>query len=144
MQFKAILTFLALAPLALALPADAPAANEGSLVVKASEDIELPADLPEDWEKALEAYFKVRLINLTDTSLDSRDLDKRSDVPFLHCGWRRFFSCLGSLTPGGVTCMWAIAARGLDVKEDSKCSAAIVASILSASNNCKLCVKGHL
>ncbi|KAK6218882.1 hypothetical protein QIS74_06091 [Colletotrichum tabaci] len=52
--------------------------------------------------------------------------------------------CLGSLTPGGVTCMWAIAARGLDVKEDSKCSAAIVASILSASNNCKLCVNGHL
>ncbi|CCF40216.1 hypothetical protein CH063_10843 [Colletotrichum higginsianum] len=92
---------------------------------RAAGDIELP-DLPEDWKTALE-----------DMDLDSRDLGRRGDVPFLHCGWRRFFSCLGSLTPGGVTCMWAIAARGLDVKEDSKCSAAIVASILSASNNCK-------
>ncbi|KAI8254095.1 hypothetical protein K4K53_009475 [Colletotrichum sp. SAR 10_77] len=138
MQFSSVLACLMMAPLALAVPADMPS-QESSLVLRAADNIEIPDNLPEDWKTALEAYFK-------DTELDveTRDLDKRSDVPFMHCGWRRFFSCLGSLTPGGVTCMWAIAARGLDVKEDSKCTAAVVASILSASNNCKLCVNGHL
>ncbi|WQF79335.1 hypothetical protein CDEST_04349 [Colletotrichum destructivum] len=136
MRFSSFLACLVMAPLTLAIPADLPAVDDVSVTPRATGDIELP-DLPEDWKTALEGYFK-------DMDLDSRDLDKRGDVPFLHCGWRRFFSCLGSLTPGGVTCMWAIAARGLDVKEDSKCSAAIVASILSASNNCKLCVNGHL
>ncbi|KAJ0284307.1 hypothetical protein COL940_004107 [Colletotrichum noveboracense] len=138
MQFSSVLACLVMAPLALAVPADMPS-QESSLTLRAADNIEIPDNLPEDWKTALEAYFK-------DTELDveTRDLDKRSDVPFMHCGWRRFFSCLGSLTPGGVTCMWAIAARGLDVKEDSKCTAAVVASILSASNNCKLCVNGHL
>ncbi|KAJ5002784.1 hypothetical protein K4K48_012895 [Colletotrichum sp. SAR 10_66] len=138
MQFSSVLACLMMAPLALAVPADMPS-QESSLALRAADNIEIPDNLPEDWKTALEAYFK-------DTELDveTRDLDKRSDVPFMHCGWRRFFSCLGSLTPGGVTCMWAIAARGLDVKEDSKCTAAVVASILSASNNCKLCVNGHL
>ncbi|KAE9582357.1 hypothetical protein CGCF415_v006818 [Colletotrichum fructicola] len=138
MQFSSVLACLIMAPLALAVPADMPS-QESSLALRAADNIEIPDNLPEDWKTALEAYFK-------DTELDveTRDLDKRSDVPFMHCGWRRFFSCLGSLTPGGVTCMWAIAARGLDVKEDSKCTAAVVASILSASNNCKLCVNGHL
>ncbi|KAI8317795.1 hypothetical protein K4K59_000153 [Colletotrichum sp. SAR11_240] len=138
MQFSSLLACLIMAPLALAVPADMPS-QESSLALRAADNIEIPDNLPEDWKTALEAYFK-------DTELDveTRDLDKRSDVPFMHCGWRRFFSCLGSLTPGGVTCMWAIAARGLDVKEDSKCTAAVVASILSASNNCKLCVNGHL
>ncbi|KAF4832817.1 hypothetical protein CGCTS75_v004237 [Colletotrichum tropicale] len=138
MQFSSVLACLVMAPLALAVPADMPS-QESSLALRAADNIEIPDNLPEDWKTALEAYFK-------DTELDveTRDLDKRSDVPFMHCGWRRFFSCLGSLTPGGVTCMWAIAARGLDVKEDSKCTAAVVASILSASNNCKLCVNGHL
>ncbi|KAI8168201.1 hypothetical protein K4K54_010926 [Colletotrichum sp. SAR 10_86] len=138
MQFTSVLACLMMAPLALAVPADMPS-QESSLALRAADNIEIPDNLPEDWKTALEAYFK-------DTELDveTRDLDKRSDVPFMHCGWRRFFSCLGSLTPGGVTCMWAIAARGLDVKEDSKCTAAVVASILSASNNCKLCVNGHL
>ncbi|KAF5522427.1 hypothetical protein CGCA056_v006090 [Colletotrichum aenigma] len=138
MQFSSVLACLMMAPLALAVPADMPS-QESSLALRAADNIEIPDHLPEDWKTALEAYFK-------DTELDveTRDLDKRSDVPFMHCGWRRFFSCLGSLTPGGVTCMWAIAARGLDVKEDSKCTAAVVASILSASNNCKLCVNGHL
>ncbi|KAF4854193.1 hypothetical protein CGCSCA4_v001646 [Colletotrichum siamense] len=138
MQFSSVLACLVMAPLALAVPADMPS-QESSLALRAADNVEIPDNLPEDWKTALEAYFK-------DTELDveTRDLDKRSDVPFMHCGWRRFFSCLGSLTPGGVTCMWAIAARGLDVKEDSKCTAAVVASILSASNNCKLCVNGHL
>ncbi|EQB56388.1 hypothetical protein CGLO_03603 [Colletotrichum gloeosporioides Cg-14] len=138
MQFSSVLACLMMAPLALAVPADMPS-HESSLALRAADNIEIPDNLPEDWKTALGAYFK-------DTELDveTRDLDKRSDVPFMHCGWRRFFSCLGSLTPGGVTCMWAIAARGLDVKEDSKCTAAVVASILSASNNCKLCVNGHL
>ncbi|KAF4879492.1 hypothetical protein CGCSCA1_v000938 [Colletotrichum siamense] len=138
MQFSSVLACLIMAPLALAVPADMPS-QESSLALRAADIIEIPDNLPEDWKTAIEAYFK-------DTELDveTRDLDKRSDVPFMHCGWRRFFSCLGSLTPGGVTCMWAIAARGLDVKEDSKCTAAVVASILSASNNCKLCVNGHL
>ncbi|KAI8170227.1 hypothetical protein K4K49_000171 [Colletotrichum sp. SAR 10_70] len=138
MQFSSVLACLIMAPLTLAVPADMPS-QESSLALRAADNIEIPDNLPEDWKTALEAYFK-------DTELDveTRDLDKRSDVPFMHCGWRRFFSCLGSLTPGGVTCMWAIAARGLDVKEDSKCTAAVVASILSASNNCKLCVNGHL
>ncbi|KAF0324133.1 hypothetical protein GQ607_008563 [Colletotrichum asianum] len=138
MQFSSLISCLIMAPLALAVPADMPS-HESSLALRAADNVEIPDNLPEDWKTALEAYFK-------DTELDveTRDLDKRSDVPFMHCGWRRFFSCLGSLTPGGVTCMWAIAARGLDVKEDSKCTAAVVASILSASNNCKLCVNGHL
>ncbi|KAI8207816.1 hypothetical protein K4K52_001934 [Colletotrichum sp. SAR 10_76] len=138
MQFSSLIACLIMAPLALAVPADMPS-HGSSLALRAADNVEIPDNLPEDWKTALEAYFK-------DTELDveTRDLDKRSDVPFMHCGWRRFFSCLGSLTPGGVTCMWAIAARGLDVKEDSKCTAAVVASILSASNNCKLCVNGHL
>ncbi|KAK1461849.1 hypothetical protein CCUS01_01439 [Colletotrichum cuscutae] len=138
MLFSSFIACLVLAPLALAIPAELPSA-EGALALRAAENIEIPKDLPDDWKTALEAYFKD-----TDLDLENRDLDKRSNVPFMHCGWRRFFSCLGSVTPGGVTCMWAIAARGLDVKEDSKCSAAVVATILSASNNCKLCVNGHL
>ncbi|KAI8292580.1 hypothetical protein K4K60_003409 [Colletotrichum sp. SAR11_57] len=138
MQFSSVLACLIMAPLALAVPADMPS-QESSLALRAADNIEIPDNLPEDWKTALEAYFKD-----TEVDVETRDLDKRSDVPFMHCGWRRFFSCLGSLTPGGVTCMWAIAARGLDVKEDSKCTAAVVASILSASNNCKLCVNGHL
>ncbi|UQC81930.1 uncharacterized protein CLUP02_07416 [Colletotrichum lupini] len=130
MHFSSFIACLVLAPLALAIPAELPSA-EGALALRAAENIEIPKDLPDDWKTALEAYFKD-----TDLDLENRDLDKRSNVPFMHCGWRRFFS--------GVTCMWAIAARGLDVKEDSKCSAAVVATILSASNNCKLCVNGHL
>ncbi|KAK2772125.1 hypothetical protein CKAH01_14030 [Colletotrichum kahawae] len=143
MQFSSLLACLIMAPLALAVPADMPS-QESSLALRAADNIEIPDNLPEDWKTALEAYFKGSIVLDTDLDVETRDLDKRSDVPFMHCGWRRFFSCLGSLTPGGVTCMWAIAARGLDVKEDSKCTAAVVASILSASNNCKLCVNGHL
>ncbi|KAK0382342.1 hypothetical protein CLIM01_00314 [Colletotrichum limetticola] len=143
MHFSSFIACLVLAPLALAIPAELPSA-EGALALRAAENIEIPKDLPDDWKTALEAYFKGIVISNTDLDLENRDLDKRSNVPFMHCGWRRFFSCLGSVTPGGVTCMWAIAARGLDVKEDSKCSAAVVATILSASNNCKLCVNGHL
>ncbi|KAJ0336911.1 hypothetical protein COL922a_007367 [Colletotrichum nupharicola] len=116
MQFSSVLACLVMAPLALAVPADMPS-QESSLALRAADNIDIPDNLPEDWKTALEAYFK-------DTELDveTRDLDKRSDVPFTHCGWRRFFN----------------------VKEDSKCTAAVVASILSASNNCKLCVNGHL
>ncbi|KAH9229928.1 hypothetical protein K456DRAFT_40142 [Colletotrichum gloeosporioides 23] len=143
MQFSSVLACLVMAPLALAVPADMPS-QESSLTLRAADNIEIPDNLPEDWKTALEAYFKAVIVLDTELDVETRDLDKRSDVPFMHCGWRRFFSCLGSLTPGGVTCMWAIAARGLDVKEDSKCTAAVVASILSASNNCKLCVNGHL
>ncbi|KAK1844231.1 hypothetical protein CCHR01_13132 [Colletotrichum chrysophilum] len=143
MQFSSVLACLIMAPLALAVPADMPS-QESSLALRAADNIEIPDNLPEDWKTALEAYFKGFTVLDTELDVETRDLDKRSDVPFMHCGWRRFFSCLGSLTPGGVTCMWAIAARGLDVKEDSKCTAAVVASILSASNNCKLCVNGHL
>ncbi|CAI0649436.1 unnamed protein product [Colletotrichum noveboracense] len=135
MQFSSVLACLVMAPLALAVPADMPS-QESSLTLRAADNIEIPDNLPEDWKTALEAYFKAVIVLDTELDVETRDLDKRSDVPFMHCGWRRFFS--------GVTCMWAIAARGLDVKEDSKCTAAVVASILSASNNCKLCVNGHL
>ncbi|KAJ3955941.1 hypothetical protein N0V92_007531 [Colletotrichum tropicale] len=86
MQFSSLLACLIMAPLALAVPADMPS-HESSLAFRAADNVEIPDNLPEDWKTALEAYFK-------DTVLDveTRDLDKRSDVPFMHCGWRRFFS----------------------------------------------------
>ncbi|OHF01831.1 hypothetical protein CORC01_03022 [Colletotrichum orchidophilum] len=137
MQFSSLLACLIMAPSALAIPTEL-SSGESALALRAAENIELPNDLPEDAKTVLETYFKE-----TDLDLERRDIDKRSDVPFLHCGWRRFYSCLGSLASGSVTCMWAISARGLDVKEDSKCTAAVVNSILAASLNCKLCVTGH-
>ncbi|OBR11523.1 hypothetical protein CH63R_03819 [Colletotrichum higginsianum IMI 349063] len=134
MRFSSFLACLVMAPLALAIPADLPAVDDVSVMPRAAGDIELP-DLPEDWKTALEGTLAGEatcLFCIADgggssvrTPFTSDDIQKRimaDAVP----------GCLGSLTPGGVTCMWAIAARGLDVKEDSKCSAAIVASILSA------------
>ncbi|KXS09492.1 hypothetical protein M427DRAFT_38824 [Gonapodya prolifera JEL478] len=67
------------------------------------------------------------------------DLEKRRDVPGLHCGFARATRCALSTSGVLATCVWAAISLGRDIKEDSKCAASIVALGANLPRDCKLC-----
>ncbi|KXS19593.1 hypothetical protein M427DRAFT_29021 [Gonapodya prolifera JEL478] len=72
-------------------------------------------------------------------NLCGADLEKRSDVPGLHCGYARATRCALSTSGVLATCVWAAISLGTDIKEDSKCAASIVALGANLPRDCKLC-----
>ncbi|GIZ45850.1 hypothetical protein CKM354_000900000 [Cercospora kikuchii] len=109
-------------------------------------DLDLDVNLDQAGNQAVNQVDVLGVLSklLADGEIDITDVDtrvsKRADVPFLHCGYSRAARC--ALSSGGAlaTCVWAAISFGKDIKEDSKCIAAVAAFGANLPQDCRLCL----